>query len=167
MAVAGSAQAVLIGFFGSGLVTGPAQVPPQFIGLQVKPADSQYVVDDNGGWTMNSLFDFNVGSLTGNCTATFSNGVDSIFASFTSSSVMLGAPLDLIYAVTGGAGAHNGWTGSGSSSVQLLGNPLGLAAPIPFMETGGVLNIVAEPGTWLLVASGLALALRRRTSLHR
>ena len=132
VAAAGSAQAVLIGFFGGGDVTGAAQVPPQFINLQVQPGNSQYVVHGNAGWTLDSLFDFNVGTLSGGGTVTFSNGVDSIFATFTSTSVVLGAPLDLVNPSPAARGPLRAGRAAVPAQCNCWATPL--ACPLPFLS---------------------------------
>ena len=160
-----SAGALTVHFSGSGEVSGPAQVPPVFTGLTVLPASTAYTFEGVAGWTLAATFEFNVATLTGSGSGTFAHGADSITAAFTSTTAALGAPLFLTYTVTGGTGAFAGMAGTGTSQVQLLGNPLGLPTPVPFLDAEGVLNLSAipEPSELALIGSGLALlALRAR-----
>lgn len=144
-------------FSGSGFVTGPQPTSPVLTGLQVLPG-STYTFDGQTGWSLGSLFSFDTLTLTGQGSGCLAKGSDSLAFTFTSTASALGAPLSLTYAITGGTGAYAGLVGSGTSQVQLLGNPLGLPTPIPFVETGGSLSLapVPEPETWALLAAGLA-----------
>ena len=163
-----SVGALTVHFSGSGEVTGPAPSGPLFTDLTVLPASTAYTFEGVTGWTLSSSFEFDASTLTGAGSGTFAHGADSITATFTSTTPQLGAPLFLTYTVTGGTGAFAGMVGTGSSQVQLLGNPLGLPTPIPFIDSEGVLTLAAvpEPSELALVASGLALlaafARRRR-----
>ena|SRR5947209_8515862 len=164
-----SVGALTVHFSGSGTVSGPAQVPPLFTGLTVLPGSTAYTFEGVTGWTLASTFDFNVATLTGSGSATFAHGSDSLTATITSTTPALGAPLFLTYTVTGGTGAYAGLSGTGSSQTQLLGDPLGLPTPIPYVETAGVLTLAAipEPSELALLGSGLgliAVRLRRRRS---
>lgn len=157
------AQAITVNFDGSGSVTGPAQTPPFFVGLEVLPASTSYVVNGDPGWQLGSLFDFNAVTLTGTGTATLSKAGDSISLLINTSTSSLGAPLAMTYTAIGGTGAFLGLVGSGTSTVQLLGNPLGLPVAVPYVETGGVLNLspVPEPSALLLGALSAAFLLAR------
>jgi len=166
-----SVAAVTVQFSGTGAVSGPAQVPPLLTGLTVLPASTAYTFEGVTGWTLDSVFEFNLATLTGSGSGTFAHGADSLTATFTSTTPGLGAPLFLTYTVTGGTGAFAGMSGTGSSQVQLLGDPLGLPTPIPFAETAGVLTLAAipEPATYALLGSGLALVVirvRRRATIR-
>ncbi len=143
-------------FSGSGYVTGPQPTSPVLTGLQVLPG-STYTFDGQTGWSLVSLFSFNTLTLAGQGSGTLAKGADSLAFTFTSTAPALSAPLSLTYTFTGGTGAYAGLVGSGASQVQLLGNPLGLPTPIPFIETGGSATLapVPEPETWALLAAGL------------
>lgn len=145
-------------FSGSGMVTGPQQTPPLLTGLEVLPASTAYTVGGETGWSLGSLFSFNAATLTGQGSGSLAKGADSLTFTFTSTTPALGAPLSLTYAFTGGTGAYAGLVGTGASQVQLLGDPLGLPTAIPYLETGGAINLapVPEPETWALLAAGLA-----------
>ena len=159
-----SAAAVTISFSGSGLVTGPAQVPPTFTDLHVDPATSSYTFGGIAGWTLDALFSFNLATLSGSGSGVFAHGGDSLKFNMSSTTPSLGAPLDLVYTITGGTGAFAGFIGSGSSQVQLLGNPLGLPDPIPFTESNGTLTVaIPEPSELALLVAGLGALLMRTT----
>jgi hypothetical protein len=153
-----SAQALDVAFSGSGLVSGPAQTPPLFTQLAVAPESTHYTVNGDDGWTLGGQFEFNVATLAGSGAGMLAKGADSLSLSFASTTASLGAPLALTYTVTGGTGIYSGLFGGGSSTVQLLGNPLGLPTPIPFTETNGTLNLspVPEPSTFALMVLGIA-----------
>lgn len=165
------AQALTLNFSGSGVVQGPAQAPPLFTGLTIGPTDASYTFDAQAGWTINVLFGgilTPTGGYEGSMSGTFARGADSLAFTGTQSTALLGQPIALVYTITGGTGTFAGYTGSGSSNVTLLGNPLGLPTPVPFLENNGVLNLtpIPEPGTWALWLAGLGLgglvARRRR-----
>lgn len=163
------AQAQTINFSGSGVVNGPAQVPPVFSGLTIGPGDASYTFNGQTGWTIDVVFGGNLtptGGYEGTMTGSFVRGADSLLFSGTQSAPLLGQLITLTYTVTGGSGVYAGLVGSGSSSVNLLGNPFGLPTPVPFIEANGVLNLrpVPEPGSWALWLGGLAglAALTRR-----
>ena len=164
-----SAQALTVAFSGSGLVTGPAQVPPAFVMLTVAPATSHYTLNGMTGWSLDAVFSFNAATLTGSGSGAFEHGADALDFTFTSTAAALGDPLSLSYTITGGSGAFASYTGSGSSTVALLGNPLGLPEPIPFMETAGTLTLaVPEPPPAALIGLGLGFAAwrtRRATAI--
>lgn len=154
-----SAHALSFTFFGSGQVTGPAQTPPVFTNLSVMPSTSSYTIDGASDWALMASFSFNAATLTGQGSGSFLRGQgDSLPFTFTSTSTALGAPLFLTYTFSGGTGAYAGLAGTGSSQVQLLGDPLGLPTAIPFAETAGIAHLapVPEPMTWMLLAAGLA-----------
>jgi hypothetical protein len=168
------ARAVTLNFSGNGVVNGPAQTPPVFSGLTIGPADATYTFDGQAGWTIDVVFGGNItltGGFSGTMAGSFSRGADSLSFTGTQATSLLGQPIALNYTITGGTGAYAGYVGSGTSTVTLLGNPLGLPTPVPFLETSGVLNLqpVPEPGTWALWLLGLALlgaaaSSRRRSS---
>src|SRR4029450_1198275 len=133
-----SAGALTVHFSGPRAARGPPQVPPVFSGLTVLPASTAYTFEGIAGWTLAAAFEFNVATLTGSGSGTFAHGADSITAAFTSTTPSLGAPLFLTYTVTGGTGAFAGMVGTGTSPVQLLGNPLGLPTPVPLLHTQAV-----------------------------
>ena len=164
-----SVGALTVHFSGTGAVSAPAQVPPLFTGLTVLPATTAYTFEGVTGWTLHSVFEFNVATLTGSGSGTFAHGADTLTATFTSTTPALGAPLFLSYTVTGGTGAGAGMSGTGSSQVQLLGDPLGLPTPIPYLETEGVLTLAAipEPSELALFGAGLGLLAVRMRRRHR
>ena len=150
-------------FAGSGLVTGPAQVPPVFTQLRIEPATTLYTFNGVSGWTLDVLFQFNAATLSGSGAGTFAKGVDSLAFTITSTTASLGAPLALSYVINGGSGSFAGVSGTGGSQVQLLGDPLGLPTPIPFIESNGMLTLAAipEPSQLALFAVGLAAFVAR------
>lgn len=155
------AQALTLAFFGGGQVNGPQQTPPVFAGLQTQ--NTNYSFDGAAGWILDAGFGGTLGaggSFDGTGSGTFSLGADSLAFTFTSHSDNVAAmPLALAYTVTGGTGAYAGYTGSGSSVLTLLGDPLG-PLPINYSEQQGLLNItpVPEPASaWLLALGALAL----------
>lgn len=164
------AQALTLTFSGSGVVQGPAQTPPLFTGLNIGPADASYTFGAQAGWTIDVLFGGSltpIGGYVGTMAGTFTRGADSLSFFGTQLTPLLGQSIALVYTITGGTGAYAGYTGSGSSNVALLGNPLGLPTPVPFLETDGVFNLtpIPEPGTWALWLAGLSgvvVAARRR-----
>jgi len=164
---AAQAGAVTIAFTGSGTVAGPAQVFPVLNGLTLSSATSNYTVGGQSGWHVDKLFNFNVVTLVGAGTFTFTNGGNSFSGTFTSSKADAAAPADLFYSVSGGTGTFAGLVGSGTASGITEGNAFGLpAALVTFSETGSFnLTPIPEPATVLLLAVGLAgtaLRLRRR-----
>jgi len=164
---AAHAAALTVAFTGSGIVAGGPQVFPVLGGLSLSAATSNYTVGGESGWHVDKLFDFNVVSLVGSGTFTFTHGSDSLTGTFTSTKANAAAPTDLLYSVVGGTGSFAGYVGSGSSTGSTEGNAFGLpAALVTFTETGNLnLAPIPEPATVLLLAAGLAgtaLRLRRR-----
>lgn len=171
LGVAAPAQAggLTLAFSGSGVVNGPAQTPPNFVGLSIGPADASYTLGGETGWTIDVLFGGALGpegGYSGTMSGSFQRGADSLLFTGTQSSMQLGQPIALSYSITGGTGAYAGYEGFGTSVVILQGNPLGLPVPVPFIEIGGVLQLqpIPEPATWALWTLGLAgmLAAARR-----
>lgn len=166
-------QALTLEFSGSGVVQGsppPESDPGTFNDLRIGPADASYTLGGVTGWTIDVSFQGStpwtfepgvgyvfLGSWSGGMNGRFVRGEDSL--SFTGSQIAayLGFPIAVSYTVTGGTGAFAGYTGTGFSSVQLLGDPFGLPTPVPFQEFGGVLTLqpVPEPQAWALMAAGL------------
>jgi hypothetical protein len=160
-ALAAPAAALTLAFEGQGLVQGPAPALPFIEGLRIGPLDALYTLGGEPGWTIDVLFGGVItptGGWEGQMAGEFRRGADSLQFTGTQAAALLGEPIALSYTVTGGSGAYAGLVGSGISLVQLMGNPLALPAPVPFMEFDGVLNLqpVPEPGTWALWALGLA-----------
>ncbi len=168
----GAVQALTVTFSGSGVVNGPAQTPPVFSGLLIGPADAAYTLGGETGWTIDVSFGGALtpgGGYAGTMNGRFLRGADSLLFTGTQSTPVLGEPIALVYTITGGTGAFAGWTGTGSSTVQLLGNPFGLPTPVPFIESNGALDIspVPEPAAAVLFAAGLlGLAGRRWRRAH-
>lgn len=179
--IATPVQALTLEFSGSGVVQGsppPESDPGRFDDLRIGPADASYTLGGVTGWAIDVSFQGStpwvfepdigyvfLGSWSGGMNGRFVRGEDSL--SFTGDQFtnnILG-PISVTYTITGGTGAFAGYTGTGSSYVQLLGNPFGLPTPVPFQEYGGVLTLqpVPEPQAWALMAAGLlGLAWRRR-----
>lgn len=169
---AAPAQALTVGFAGSGQVHGPTPTPPaQFNGLSIGPGDANYVLDGVSGWTLDVEFSGGfVGSIengmltiqggwNGTMAGHFARGGDGLYFTGVQRSDSPADPIELTYTITGGTGLYAGYTGSGSSTVVLMGNPFALPTPVPFLENGVFrLQAVSEPGTWTLWLAGLGLS---------
>jgi hypothetical protein len=146
--LAGPAVAADISFVGTGVVT-PTGSPDPGGNLPLS-ASGDYTFDGQTGWLLDSPFTFNLGSLTGIGTFSFSRAADSLFGTLATVGTQTGFALS--YTITGGTGLYLDARGFGQSTVTLLGDPN--VPPTPFIEAGRF--TVPEPGTLALLGLGLA-----------
>jgi hypothetical protein len=161
--LSGLASAMPTTYTGSGLV-GPTAPP---IGPTAPfLATGIYDFSGMGSFSLLSNFDFNFVTGTGSGTFSFTQGGQSFSGSLTTTSapVALGPGFEIAYTVTAGTGIYSGFTGGGNGLIRLLSDPAG-PPPYSFIEAG-IMNVVPEPATYLMMLGGIAglvaLRLRRR-----
>lgn len=151
----GSALAAPIALDGTGQVSpaGPPD-PGGNLPLVVSTPSTSYQLGGVGGWQLVSAFTSNLVTGVGSGTFSFVSGSDSLSGSLTTVFGAGPGQFALTYSVTGGAGIYAGFQGSGSSVVQLLGDPN--SPPTPFSETGQLtVAPVPEPASLVLLVVGL------------
>lgn len=167
---AGVASAAAVSFSGTGLVNpGPGFDPFSSPWPLVATSVNGYTVGGDAGWNFVSNFDVDVvfgpgGPMptggTGDFALTDSDSADGLFGTVTTTATPSG--FSIAYTVTSGSGAWSGYAGSGSSSVLFTSDPR--VFPTSYVEVEGLLNLVPEPasGVLVLAAGGAWAALRRR-----
>lgn len=146
-------SAAVIPFSGTGSVapTGPPDSGGNLT-LQVLPGTA-YTLGGVTGWQLTSTFTSNLGTGAGAGTFSFYRGADSLFGTITTAFGPAPGQFALTYLVQSGTGIYAGQDGTGSSIVQLLGDPN--SPPTAFSETGS-LQVVPEPATFACAGIGLA-----------
>ena len=156
---AGPALANTVGFFGDGLVTatGAPDMDGNLPQAVIEPTD--YDFGNGQTWHLSATFSFNLPTGLGSGLFTFADGVDALTGTVTTRQDHVDLSMfALTYLVSSTSGIFAGFTGSGSSTVQLLGDPRDPSTPrIPFIEHGSFnLTPVPEPGSLVLIGLGLA-----------
>lgn len=159
--------AAVISFSGTGQVSPTG--PPDGLGnlpLMVVTPTTNYDLGDGNVWQLTSAFTSNLVTGLGSGTFGFQSGANGLSGTLTTAFGPGPGQFALAYLVTSGAGAYAGFQGSGSSIVQLLGDPN--LPPTPFSESGSLTVVTPEPTSLGLLSAGLlALVARRRAGKAR
>ena len=122
-------------------------------------SDGGYALDGETGWSLSAPFDFNFVTGLGEGTFSIGRGADRLVGDLdtrlTGSSPMA---FDLTYTVLSGSGRFLGLTGTGRTTVTIVGAPG--ANGFPYLETGQ-LTLVPEPASWALLFAGLGMIAAR------
>jgi hypothetical protein len=103
---------------------------------------------------LQALFTSDLRTGAGNRTFNFFTGTVSVFGTIAANGNLATGQFLLSYAVFGGTGGYQGFAGTGSSTVQLLGDPF--SPPTPYSESGS-LNVAQAPEPAAFAPVALAL----------
>jgi hypothetical protein len=143
---------------GSGFVVPLAEPVDNVLSL-LATSDAGYTLGGDSGWGLYSPFQFNLTTGLGEGTFSLYRGADRLVGDL-DTKLLSGSStaFELVYTVYGGSGRFAGWTGSGKTTVSLVG-PQG-ANGFPYLETGQ-LTLVPEPASWALLFAGLGMIAAR------
>lgn len=133
------------------------------IPLVVEPPND-FELGGSGGWQLRTEFDYNTHQEMGSGRFELQRGADGLFGRIDLEGNLALTAFQVTYTVYEGQGAWAGWSGIGSSYVQLVG-PLETGG-YPFSESGSfnlTLAPVPEPASLAMMLAGIALLVWRRT----
>jgi hypothetical protein len=149
-----TAMAATLTYSGTGQVSPAGPPVGGLLPLMVITPTTAYAFSDGRTWQLEALFTSDLSTGTGNGTFTFFTGTDSVFGTIASNGDLATGQFLLSYSVSGGTGGYQGFVGSGSSTVQLLGDPFN--PPTPYSESGS-LNVAQAPEPTALAPIALGL----------
>jgi hypothetical protein len=149
-----TAMAATLTYSGRGQVA-PAGLPVgSELPLMVITPTTSYAFSDGRTWQLQALFTSDLNTGAGAGTFTFLTGADSLSGTIAASGNLATGQFLLSYTISGGTGSYQGFVGSGSGTVQLLGDPF--SPPTPYSESGSLdVGPAPEPAPFALVALGL------------